>query len=234
MAPSKRLARFIGLLYLILVIAGLFNLMYVPSKLIVKDDAAATAGNILTNQSLFRIDLAVGLVTTVVFLFVAILLYRMLKDVNPQYAALMVILVAISVAQSFVSYLLWMGTLEFVRSADYLSVFSQPQREALALFCLKLDSQGTYLSEMFWGLWLLPLGILVYRSGFLPRFVGVWLFINGVSYIVMCLIGLLAPDSYFVVAKISIPAMLGELVLTLWLLMMGVKADPSVPRTAIT
>jgi hypothetical protein len=231
MIPSKKSARFVGLLYLFLVFSGLFNLMYVPAKLIVKNDATATASNILAHQSLFRIDLAIGLVSTVIFLFVAMLLYRMLRDVNPQYAAVMVVLVAISVAQSFVSNLLWVGTLELVRGTDLLSAIDKPQRDALAMFCLHMNTQGAYLAEMFWGLWLLPLGMLVYRSGFIPRFVGVWLIINGIAYVIMCLTGLLTPEYYALVAKISFPAMLGEVALTLWLLIMGVRTSPAIAQT---
>lgn len=231
MVPSKRSARLVGLLYLLMLPAGLFSLMYVPGKLIVKNNAAETVNNILAHETLFRIDLAVGLVSSVIFLFVALALYRLLRDVNPWQAAVMVILVSISVAQSTAGQLISIGTLKLANGADFLGVIDKPQRDALALLFLNLSSAGSLLQEMFWGLWLFPLGGLVIRCGFLPRWIGFWLVINGAAYVVLSLTGLLTPQFASIVSKVCYPALFGELALTLWLLIAGAKQPPVATQT---
>jgi hypothetical protein len=226
MNATNKTARVAGVLYFLMVFAGLFSLMYVPGKLIVRANATETANNILAHQALVRTDLAVGLISSVLFLLVALALYQLLKDVNRRYASLMVILVFIQLPQAFVTQLLQLGALELVRGADFLSAIDKPQRDTLAMLCLHLNGKSAVLSEFFWGLWLFPLGMLVFRSGFLPRFLGVWLIINGVAYVAMSLTGLFLPQCADAVYKIAIPALLGELVLTLWLLIMGARRMP--------
>jgi hypothetical protein len=113
-----------------------------------------------------------------------------------------------------------------VRGADVLSVLGQPQRDALVMLFLRLHDQGLTINEIFWGLWLIPLAILVYRSRFVPRPLGVWLFINGVAYVILSLIGLLAPQYEDTAFKMSAPARFGEMVFMLWLLIMGAKDPP--------
>lgn len=236
MVLSKRYARTIGLLYLLLVPAAVFDLMYVPGKLIVKNNPAETAANLLTHEMLLRVDLVVGLLSSVVFALVAIGLYRMLKSVQPGHALTMLIIVLISITQSFVGHLLWTGALELSRGADFLAAIDQTQRHAIAMLCLQINTLGTYYSEMFWGLWLLPLGMLVYRSGFLPRFIGIWLLLNGSAYVLISLTGLLAPDYAGTFFSIATPALFGELALTLWLLIAGVRmpVERTVPGKADT
>jgi len=220
-------ARVAGLLYLAIVITGLFNLMYVPSKLIVRGNAIETAANILAHQTLYRVDVAVSLVSIIIFLFLVLALYRLLKDVNQQLAAIMVILVMVQIPQGFVSQLLQLGALELFRGAGFLSAIDQGQRDVLAMFCLRLNDQATYLAEMFWGLWLLPLGLLVYRSRFLPRTLGVWLIVNCCAYVALSFTGLLFPDYVGVMSKITLPALLGELAFALWLVLVGARTRPA-------
>ena len=226
MNPTQKTARIAGLLYLMIVVTGLFNLIYTPSKLIVHGDATATAGNILAHQSLYRIDLVVSLFSTVFFMFLVLVLYRLFKEVNRQQAALMVILVLVQIPQAFVSQMLQIGAFQLVCGPDFLTVLGKSQRDTLAMLCLHLNSQGTHLSELFWGLWLFPLGLLVYRSNFLPRALGVWLIINGIAYVAQSVTGLLSPEYIDIVYKISFPALLGELAFTLWLVIMGAKQKP--------
>ena len=219
----KKTGRMAGILYLALVLTGLFNLMYTPGKFIVRGNATETANHILAHQTLFRIDLVIGLLSSVIFIFLVLVLYRLLKEIHQPYAALMVILVLVQIPNSFVSQLLQIGAYELVRGADFLSVLDKSQRDVLALFCFHLNDLGTYFSEIFWGLWLFPLGLLVYRSGFLPRTLGVWLFINGLAYIGMSVTGLLSPEHADIVYKISLPALFGELAFALWLVIMGAR-----------
>jgi hypothetical protein len=118
-----------------------------------------------------------------------------------------------------------------VRGADFLDVFDKPQRDALAMLFLKLHHQQVLIAEILWGLWLFPLGALVFRSGFLPRFLGLWLFVNGAAYLATSLTGLLLPQHLGLVADITFPALLGEIALILWLVIMGAK-DPPPPAKA--
>jgi len=223
MGATKQTARIAGIIYLLFVFAGVFSLMYVPGQLIVAGDAAATASNILAHQTLIWLDLAVGLISTLIFLLAALTLYQLLKDVNRQAAALMVILVLIQLPQGFVSQLLQFGSLELVRGDGFLSAMDKAQRETLAMLCIHLNAKGKILSEFFWGVWLFPLGVLVYRSGFLPRFLGVWLVLNGVAYVAMCFMNLFLPQYNDAVFKIAFPAMLGEMALMVVLLFVGFR-----------
>ncbi len=223
MIPIQKTARLAGVLYLLTVLTGLFNLTYTPGKLIVRGNAAETANKILAHETLFRVDLIVGLISTLIFMFLVLVLYRLLKDVNRPQAALMVILVLVQIPQSYVSQLLQIGAFELFRGEGFLSALDQSQRFALGMMCFHLSDLGTHISEMFWGLWLFPLGWLVFRSGFLPRTLGVWLLLNGVAYVVISLIGLMLPELSDTIYKFAFPALLGEVALMLWLLILGIK-----------
>jgi hypothetical protein len=223
MTPTNKEARIAGLLYLLMTVTGVFDLMVVPGKLFVRGNATATASNILAHESLFRIDIVVGLISIVSFVFVALALYRLLEGVNKGHAVVMVVLVLVQVPQAFVSELTHLASLALVRGADFLSVFDKPQREALAMLFLQIDGQGTIISQAFWGLWLFPLGLLVWRSGFIPRILGGWLIVNGFAYLANSFTGLLVPQSLELVSKITFPILLGEVAFMLWLLIMGVR-----------
>jgi len=114
------------------------------------------------------------------------------------------------------------------RGADFFSVFDQPQRNALAMLFLRLHDHENFAAEIFWGLWLIPLAILVYRSGFLPRFLGVWLTINGFAYVALSFTGWLLPQYYAVAFNSAFPVLFGELAFMLWLVIKGAKPKPSV------
>lgn len=226
MPSLKKNAHIAGLLYLVCVITGPFVLLYVPGKLFVPD-ATATANNILTHESLFKAYIVVGLISEIAFIATVLALYRLLKDVNRELATLMVIVILIDAPLAFLSIANQIATLTFVRGADFLAVFDKPQRDALATLLINIDKQAVLVDEIFWGLWLLPLGVLVYRSNFLPRFIGVWLFINGVAYVVLSFTGLLLPQHLDIVNKITFPALFGEVALMLWLVIKGAKAMPT-------
>ena len=227
MDPIKRTAHVAGFLYLLVVLTGPFVLMYVPGRLFVPGDASATVSNILAHQSLFRAYIVVGFVSELLFVSVVLALYQLLKGVDLQLAALMVILVLIDAPLAFLSVANEVATLAFVRGSDLLAVFDAPQRDALATLLITFDRKGVLVSEVFWGLWLLPLGWLVYRSGFLPRLVGVWLFVNGMAYLTISSTGLLWPEHLKVVFNIATPFLFGEVALMLWLLIVGARVRPS-------
>jgi hypothetical protein len=227
MTNMKKTARSAGLLYLVIVLTGPFLLFYVPGKLYVAGDASATVSKILAHESLFRAHIVISLVAELCFIAVVLVLYRLLKGVNPTLAGLMVILVLIDAPLAFLSVGNEIASLAFARGAEFLAVFDQPQRDAIATLLINVDRQGVLVSEMFWGLWLLPLGLLVYRSGFLPRFLGIWLFINGLAYLAISATGLVSPQHLEAVSMIATPILFGEVALTLWLLIVGVRVTPA-------
>lgn len=227
MHPLKKAARFAGLLYLFVVVTGPFVLIYVPGKLFVPGDATATASNILAHQSLFRAHIAVSLISELLFVSVVLALYHLLKGVGERLAGLMVILILIDAPLAFMSVANEVAALAFLRGADFLAAFDKPQRDALATLLLQFDRQGVLVSEIFWGLWLLPLGLLVYRSVFLPRFLGVWLFINGLAYLAISSTGLLWPQHLKTVSAVATPVLFGEVAFMLWLLIVGARVQPS-------
>lgn len=228
MHPTDRQARIAGLLYVFVAVLGFFSLMYVPRALIVRGDAAATANKILAHEMLFRSGIVAALVSAVFFVLLAVALYRLLSAVNKTQAALMVILVAVAVAIAFLNEVNSLAALTLFHGADFLSVFDETQRNALGMFFLGLHRQGHVVGEMFWGLWLFPFGLLVMRSGFLPRLLGVLLIVNGFAYVVASLTSLLWPAYAPAVSRAVLPALLGELWITLWLLFKGAKVQPAV------
>ena len=185
MSSTKNPGRFAGLLYVLFSIPGFFAMMYVPSKLIVHGNAAATANNIAANETLFRLGIAAQLIGMAGFIFVALALYDLLKGVNRRHASLMVTLIVVSIPIAFLNELNSIAALVLVRGADFLSIFEKPQREALAMLFLNLHFHGLVVDQIFWGLWLFPLGLLVYRSRFLPRFLGVWLALAGLAWVIL-------------------------------------------------
>jgi len=202
---------------------GFFAMMYVPSKLIVHGNAAATASNISAHETLFRLGIAGELVGYAGFIFVALALYDLFKGVNRWHASLMVILLVVQIPIAFLNELNYIAALVLVRGADFLSIFEKPQREALAMLFLNLHFHGYVVNEIFWGLWLFPLALLVYRSRFLPRFLGVWLALGGFAWVILSLTGVLGPQYYDKVFTYSQPAAFGELAFMFWLLIKGAK-----------
>jgi hypothetical protein len=223
MSSTKNPGRFAGLLYLLTSIVGFFAMGYVPNKLIVHKNAAATASNIAASETLFRLGIAGELIGMVGFIFVALALYDLLKGVNRRHAALMFILIVVSIPIAFVNELNSFAALVLVRGADSLSILDKPQREALAMLFLNLHGRGFVVAEMFWGLWLFPLALLVYRSRFLPRFLGVWLALAGFAWVILSLTGVLLPQYADKVDTYLQPAILGEIAFMFWLVIKGAK-----------
>lgn len=174
-------------------------------------------------ETLFRLGIATELIGMVGFIFVAVALYDLLKGVNRRHASLMVTLIVVSVPIVFVNELNSIAALVLLRGADYLSMFDKPQRDALAMLSLNLHHYGFVVAEMFWGLWLFPLALLVYKSRFLPRFLGVWLALAGLAWVVLSLTGILFPQYQGKVNTYFQPAIVGEIAFMLWLLIKGAR-----------
>ena len=217
-----------GWLYLLLAVTGGFSMLYVPS-LIVPGDAAATATNIAAHESLFRLGVLSGLVSQVVFVFLALALYALFKGVNKAYASVMVALVVAAAPVAFLNMLNQLAALHVLSGAAYLSAFDTAQSNALMMLFLDLHGHGLLIVELFWGLWLLPLGLLVIQSRFIPRIVGVLLIIGFVGYLIDFATRLLVPDLTAIVSPIAGVSKFGELAIILWLLIKGVQEQHASP-----
>jgi uncharacterized protein DUF4386 len=226
MSGAKNPGRLVGLVYLLVSIPGAFALVYVPSKLIVHGDATATAHNIAASETLFRLGIACELISQILFMWVALALYGLLKGVNRRHALLMLGLIVVSVPIALMNELNAIAALILVRGADFLAIFDKPQRDALAMLFLNLHSHGFGIAEIFWGLWLFPLGLLVYRSGFIPRILGILLMLNCFTYVINSFTSLLLPQYEHIVGRWMTPFQFGELLFMFWLLIMGANPKP--------
>jgi hypothetical protein len=225
MKSTMNPGRLAGLLYVVASVFGVFALLYVPNKLLVDGDAAATAHNIAASASLFRLGIAAELIGQAIFVFVALALYHLLKDVNPRHALAMLTLILIAIPIAFFNEVNSVAALTLAHGPEFLTVFAQPQRDALTRLFLDLRGAGFDVAEIFWGLWLFPLGWLVYRSGFIPRVLGVLLILNGFTYPIDSLASLLAPHLERALHRWTTPFQFGELIFMFWLLIMGATPE---------
>ena len=220
---TRNPGRLAGLLYVRASILGIFALLYVPSKLIVHGSPVETARNIAAAETLFRLGIAAHLIGEALFVFVALALYDLLKKVNRRYALYMLILILAAIPIAFLNELNAIAALVLVHGSDFLSLFDQPQRAALAMLFLNLHGYGFDVAGIFWGLWLFPLGLLVYRSGFLPRILGLALMVNCFTFPINSLTSLVLPHYEALVSRWMRPFHFGEFLFMLWLLIMGAK-----------
>jgi hypothetical protein len=221
----KKTARIAGLLYLLLVISGVFGIMYIPSQIIVPGDSVTTANNIISNELLFRTGVLNDIISNTIFLFLVLVLYRLFKQVNENQAKLMFALVIVQIPFVFFMEAFNVASLMILKG-EILKTFELSQRQDFAMLFLKINDYGTLPLEMFWGLWLLPFGLLVYKSDFIPRIFGILLFIAGIAYMIDSTIGILLPNySSFVKYPTILFAAVGEISITLWLLIEGVKTQ---------
>lgn len=231
--PIQRAARAAGLLYLLAGLSGGFGIMYVPTALVVAGDASATAANIVASEALVRLGIAAELLSGVAFLFLARALYRLLRGVSEKRASLMATLLEVSAVLGLVNVLPELAALTLAKGAAYLTVFPGAQSDALAMLFLELHRYGYMIDQVFWGLWLLPFGLLVLTSGLFPRVLGVLLIANGCAYLALSATSLLAPDYAGAVAVIAmLPMTAGELSIIAWLLLKGARVPGPEPAAA--
>jgi hypothetical protein len=220
----ERQARTAGVLYLLVAITAPIGLIYAPGALFVSGNAPATAHHIRTSESILRIGIASELFHQVVQVFLVLALYRLFKAVNEAHARQLVIFGAlVSVPIVFVNVINEIAALILASGAEFLSVFDKSQLDALAYLFVRLHSQGINVVEIFWGLWLFPFGILVRRSGFIPRALGVLLMLAGCAYVVDSLTTLLLPRYADMVGELAGFVELGEIPIIFWLLIWGAK-----------
>jgi len=233
MDETKKTARLAGLLYLLSSIPGVFALLYVPGKLVVKGDAAATADRIRGSETLFRAGIAAELTGMTLFIFVALVLYRLFKPVAPGPALTMLVLILLSIPISFVNVLNELAAANLAGSnAGFLSALGEQERSALAYLFLRLHSQGFYVAQVFWGLWLFPFGICVIRSGFIPRILGYLLMVAAFGYLGSSFAELVLPRYAQAVGKVTSILTLAELPIIFWLLIWGAKPQRASLRPA--
>jgi len=224
MNSINKTARMAGFLYLICIVVEILTDVFGRSPLIVMGDAAATASSIVAHEWQFRIGFVGDLLAGVLFFLAAWALYALLKPVNKNLALLFLLLNLGGVAVRFAIDLNYITALLLSSGADSLKVFQADQLQALAMAFLYLQKNGYWASQIFFAVWLFPLGYLVFKSGFLPRILGIVLMIHCVSWLITSLLFFLYFPGYTAITYISFPlGFIAEFGLTLWLLIKGVN-----------
>lgn len=228
MDSIKKTARLAGILYLLGALTAPFALIYVPGKLLVRGDATATGNHLRAFGTLLRMGIAAELLGFTLSIFVALVLYRLFKAVSQKNALALLILSLLSVPISLLNVLNEVAALKLAAgAANFLSVFDAPQRDALAYLFLSLHGHGFTVAQIFWGLWLFPFGVLVIRSGFIPRFLGVLLIIAGVGNLASAVTALVLPQYVDRVSPFATALAFGEMPIIFWLLIWGAKPQPA-------
>jgi len=216
----KKTARIAGFLYLIMAPLGMFGMSpFDPA------DAATRASNIMASESLFRLGIVSALMVQIVNILVVLVLYKLLKPVNKTHALLMVIFLLLGVPIAMLSQLNKFAALLLLSGADYLTVFTADQLQALAPLFLDLHEHGLSIAGIFWGLWLFPMGYLVFKSGYIPRILGVLLIIGCFGYLIDSVTFFVFPNFVATISQFTDLTWVGELLLALWLLIKGVNVE---------
>ena len=223
MSPQiKTTARIAGFLYLLQIPLGVFGILYVPKALMVPGDAAATASNILANEFLFRLSIVSAILAALVTVVTALFLYKVLKLVNQNYAALMVICTLVVAPISMLNELNQVAVLLLLKGPEYLTIFTTSQLQTLVSVFLDLHKYGIQIVGIFFGLWLLPMGYLVFKSNYIPKIIGVFLIITCLGYLVDFVNFFLFTSVDVVISEFTF---LGEVLMVFWLLIKGVNVE---------
>jgi len=223
MTALSKNARTAGFLYILSSVFGLVRLIYIPSTLLVSGNAVATTDNIAGHELLFRFGIVSYLLCSALWIFVTLALYRLLKGVDQTLARLMVIITVVITPIFFVNAGNDVAALLFARGTEFLSVLDPAQHEAFVMLFLNLHHQLDLSSGLIWILFHIPFGLLVYKSRFLPRILGVWLMMVGLAYLALSISGLLVPVYERKVWDFAQPVLFGEVAVMLWLAIMGAK-----------
>jgi hypothetical protein len=224
MTVLSKNARIVGLWYLALVFVGPLRLLYIPDKLFVHNDPAATAANISAHQTLFQMGIFMDTWGGAVLVFLTLAFWRLFKDVDRYQSQLLVITGGIIPGTIyFLNTVNDAAALILVRGGDWLNAFSEAQRDALAYFFTRLHYQVIVSAEVLWGIWLFPMAILILKSRWFPRVLGWWLMLDGATWIVLSFANMFLPDYVDSINTWCIPFQLGEIAVTLWFLVMGAR-----------
>jgi len=223
MSSDKKTARIAGFLYLLYIVTTILADVLGRSKLIVFGDPSTTARNIMGSAWQFRMGITGDLVSIVIFLLTAWALYALLKSVDKGIALLFLVLNGAGVAVYSINLLNQFAAVLLFSGSDYLKIFSADQLQSLAMLFLNLHRNGYWIAQIFFGAWLFPLGYLVYKSGFLPKILGIVMMVHCAFWTMTTLQFFLFPG-LSAITYISYPlGFISEFGLTLWLLIIGVK-----------
>ena len=222
MHPWFRNGKFAGLFYLIFIVT--FPLAsYMRSQLISYDDTAATVDNITANELLFRTAFITEIISALFFLLAAWALFLLLEPVNKSIAMLFLLLNLSGVAIECMNMAYMFSAIVLLGGAGYLTAIPADQLQAQVMFNLDMYRNGFIITQIFFGTWLLPLGYLVYRSGFLPRALGIVLVLDFFGIVFWFFQYFLLPDYPVLSYPGFAVSFIAEVSLTIWLLVKGVK-----------
>jgi len=230
MNSTRNPGRVAGLWYLLLSLVAPLRLMYIPGKLFRSEDPPTLVQNIAAHLSLFRVGIATELLCAVVLIFLVLAFHRLFKGVDQDLSVLVIIFGGVMPSViDFFNAAFDLQALEIARGAQFLSAIDTAHQDAIAALLLSLWNHSNTAAELLWGAWLFPLGLLVYKSRFLPRFLGVWLVLNGFAYVAICAAGIFAPRFQGKIFNWLFPILFGEIALMLWLLIRGARPPAPVP-----
>jgi len=215
-------ARLAGFTYLILVLTGIFYLLYVPKQLVAWGDGAATAHNILNDVFLFRLGIFVGVISNITFLVLPFILYKLFEPVNKSVAFIMVALAVVSVPFSLSYTVNLLDILTLLSGSQFLDTLEIEQVHTQVMLALNSYYNGMAIVKVFWGLWLFPFGYLAFKSNYLPKVFGIALMMGCFSYLIKFSGGILFP-TIDIPSFVGYPSSFGEIGICLWLLIMGIK-----------
>ena len=219
-SPSK-LARMTGILYFLVILAGVASEIIVHNFIIVPGDITTTVNHITAYESIFRLGFVISLTRFAVFILMVLALYKLFRPVNKDWSLVMVAFALVSISIGMVSLLFQYAAPLLVISNGFSNLFTTDQWHAQVLFFINMQTLGDKASQIL-AVWLLPLGYLIYKSGFLPKILGVLMVIAGWGYVTDFLVFFLIPHLNWQIAGF---AFLGELSFPLWLLMKGVNVE---------
>ncbi|MBN2441103.1 MAG: DUF4386 domain-containing protein [Spirochaetales bacterium] len=226
MNSINKTARITGLLYILMIPFAIFGIMYIPSTLFVPGDAVTTANNIISSAPLFRLGIVSALFVQIGHIIIVLLLYSILKPVNKNHALLMVIFMLVSVPITMFNELNNFAALFLSQGVVDGTALTGSQSQGLVPLFLDLHAYGILIASIFWGLWLFPMGYLVFKSDFLPRLPGVLLMVACCGYLIDSICRLLLPiyDGTIFATIVGI-TLYGELVFPFWLLIKGINVE---------
>jgi hypothetical protein len=231
MTPPKRLARIAGVLYLLVGISGGFAQGFVEPKMYVAGNAAATAGNVAANSGLVRLGVFAELVDATIFVFLAMTLYVLLRHERKSVARAMVVLVAIAATIECLNSVFEFAGLRVATDSAYAAAFGTAGSNALVLLLLDTQHYGLLIAQIFFGLWLAPLGYLVYKSGLFPKALGVVLIVGAACYLLDVVALFLVPDiGDKIKTLVVVPSAIAEVAMVLYLLAIGIRTPKRVKR----
>jgi hypothetical protein len=232
MNSNKKQAHIAGILYLLLAITGMFGLMYVPSK-IFADNVTDTINNITASPTLFRMGIVSNLISQTLFVILAVVFYRLLSHVNKMQAYLMVAFVLVAVPISFANSLNYLAVLTLISGGSSFSGLDTQTLHAYVTLFLELHTHGVHVVLIFWGLWLFPLGYLVYKSGWFPRIFGILLMLACFAYLIEFFVVIFIPQYYEITYPGSIISSIAEFSFLLWLTIKGANTPIEQPAPVV-